>query len=264
MAENNQQKLLLEEILQCYAPDRSEPLQIRFFDCSMIFVLGRLTSLVLAIAGFPLHCLICICIWLADHGSPLYRALRMGQNGVPFEMLKYRSMHTGSAPVVSLDFKVDVTVSDPRVTTVGRLIRCGIDELPQITNIIRGEMAWVGPRPDDAWMLENYGPMLRTLLALRPGITGLAQVCNSRQIPTARSYAIDIWYVRYRTLWLDLWILLATPVFIIGVRSVGTRRLRHLLSFPELTEIERACQLELDAARVRRPTSSAVAAQVSE
>jgi lipopolysaccharide/colanic/teichoic acid biosynthesis glycosyltransferase len=150
---------------------------------------------------------------------------------------------------VAGDFKVVTIENDYRITPFGRLLRCGLDELPQLYNVLRGEMAWIGPRPDEPWMLENYGPAVRARLDVAPGITGLAQVCDGRFRSTAESYALDIWYIRNRSFRLDLWIALVTPVFIAGMRTVGARRFARIRRLPEYVDILRACGRELAAAR---------------
>jgi len=160
-------------------------------------------------------------------------------------MLKYRSMKVDCAPVVHAGSKVIVEINDPRVTPLGRLLRCGIDELPQLANIVRGEMRWVGPRPVPVSILPKYGPVIRERFNLQPGITGLAQVLHSRTCSSARALAIDIWYLRHHNLSLNLWVIVATPLFICGWKSVGQNRLYRMLQMPEFCELEQRCQEEL-------------------
>ncbi len=214
----------------------------------MTNALGRTVAALVCVAGAPIHlCLSCL-IKILDGGPVLYWSPRLGYDGRPFQLPKYRTMKVDSPPVVTIGFKTIVAVGDPRVTTIGSWLRCGIDELPQVWNIVRGEMAWLGPRPDEAWMLANYGPLSRERLSLAPGITGFAQVLNSRDGATEVGYAIDIWYKRHRSFWLDLWIVLVTPVFILGWRSLGSRRLRKLMECGEFLELVAQCKQEIDAA----------------
>jgi len=210
---------------------------------------GRLAAGAAIVLGFPVHLLIALLVRLGDGGPALYRARRLGRHGHAYDLLKYRSMKVGSRPVVGADFKVVTIANDRRITRIGRLLRCGLDELPQLYNVLRGEMAWIGPRPDEPWMLENYGPAVRSRLRVAPGITGLAQVCDGRFLSTAESYALDIWYIRNRSFRLDLWIALVTPAFIAGRRSVGERRFAWIRTLPGYVEIWRACSRELAAAR---------------
>jgi lipopolysaccharide/colanic/teichoic acid biosynthesis glycosyltransferase len=206
---------------------------------------GRFVALVACCAGFPFHLLACISIKLADGGAAIYRDKRVGRLERPFLMLKYRSMKVDCKPLVRAGSKFIVEANDPRVTPLGRVLRCGIDELPQLANIVRGEMGWVGPRPLPVSVLSKYGPVIRERFQLLPGITGLAQVLHSRSCSSARALAIDIWYLGHRTPWLDLWVIAATPLFICGWKSVGKRRLDRLLQMPEFCEVEGRCQEEL-------------------
>jgi lipopolysaccharide/colanic/teichoic acid biosynthesis glycosyltransferase len=160
-------------------------------------------------------------------------------------MLKYRTMKVNAPSIVTNDFKMIVTETDWRITLIGRWLRCGIDELPQLWNIVRGEMQWVGPRPDEAWMLPRYGPACKLRLSVSPGITGLAQVLDSRHLSTAESFAIDRWYIAHRGFWLDAWIVLATPVFIAGWRTLGRRRLEKLRCSLEFKELRQRFEAEL-------------------
>jgi lipopolysaccharide/colanic/teichoic acid biosynthesis glycosyltransferase len=213
--------------------------------------LGRFVAGLLSVLGFPFHVLICACIKLGDGGPTLYRARRLGLHGVTFEMLKYRTMDVRCKAVIRSDFKAVVHPRDPRVTALGRFLRCGLDEFAQVAKILRGEMAWVGPRPDEDWMLANYGPLTRERLALRPGITGFAQVLNSRETPIEDGYSLDIWYLRHRGFWLDLWIVAATPCFIAGWKSIGRSRLLQLRESTEFRQLVVACAEELARARGR-------------
>ena len=152
------------------------------------------------------------------------------------------------APGITNGFKTVVAARDPRVTQFGRWLRSGIDELPQLWSIIRGDMAWVGPRPDEAWMLPNYGPESKRRLSVAPGITGLAQVLNSRDLPLAESYAIDLWYLDHREILLDIWIVFVTPLFMVGWTTVGRGRLNRLRISPIFEQLRQSCDTELLAA----------------
>jgi len=150
---------------------------------------------------------------------------------------------------MSSGFKMIVESDDPRVTTIGRWIRSGIDELAQVWNIVRGEMAWLGPRPDPDWMLPLYGPVCRQRLSVLPGITGFAQVLDSRNLSTAEGFALDNWYISHRSLLLDAWIVLVTPVFMMGWKSIGLRMLTRLRALPEFQETKLLCERELNLAK---------------
>jgi len=211
-------------------------------------IVGRIVALLICATGLPIHIAICLAIRLQDAGPAIHRCRRLGRAGASYTMFKYRSMTVGSPPLLRSGFKVAVDKSDARVTPLGRILRCGIDELPQLWNVVRGEMAWVGPRPDESWMLDNYGPVCRERLRSKPGITGLAQVLDSRNCATAVGYAIDIWYNRHRTLLLDVWVVSLTPFFMLGWRSIGIARLRRLTRDKELSAIATACENEVNTA----------------
>lgn len=206
---------------------------------------GRILAFLLCVMALPLHFLACVCIRLSDFGPALYRDYRVGRGEKPFWMLKYRSMKVNCKPVIHAGSKLIVEDKDPRVTGLGRLLRCGIDELPQLANIVLGEMAWVGPRPVPVSVLPRYGTVIRRRFALRPGITGLAQVLDSRHCSSARALAIDLWYLRHRNFWIDFWVIFATPLFIAGWKSIGHNKLIRLLKTEEFVELEQECQREL-------------------
>lgn len=210
---------------------------------------GKLTAFALCVLALPLHLVLCMLIRLQDGQAGMYYCERLGRYGTPYLMFKYRTMRMGCPPLLQNGFKVVVQRVDPRVTSLGRFLRCGIDELPQLWNIVRGEMAWVGPRPDESWMLPNYGPNIQERLRIAPGITGMAQVLGARNQPTAVGYAIDLWYQRHATYLDDLWVICATPLFIIGWRSLGQGYLTHLMHVPEFANLVFLCQVELDDAQ---------------
>jgi lipopolysaccharide/colanic/teichoic acid biosynthesis glycosyltransferase len=143
-----------------------------------------------------------------EGGSVIYRQRRVGRGGEEFEMLKLRTMVSGSDPV---GVGTVVTRDDPRVTRVGRLLRrTSLDELPNLVNVLRGEMAIVGPRPTIPAQVAGYTPHQRRRHEVRPGITGWAQVQGRAGIPWEERIELDIWYVDHRSLLLDLRILART------------------------------------------------------
>jgi lipopolysaccharide/colanic/teichoic acid biosynthesis glycosyltransferase len=179
----------------------------------------------------------------------MHRSFRLGNQGAKFTLLKYRSMKTNVAHHLSFGLKMIVHEHDPRITSLGHWLRCGIDELPQLWNIARGEMMWVGPRPDPDWMLPHYGPTSCERLSVLPGITGFAQILNSRNLSTAEGYALDLWYLSHRRLWLDAWIILATPFFMAGWYSVGRFWLSSLRELSAFRELCNRCEDELAQSR---------------
>jgi lipopolysaccharide/colanic/teichoic acid biosynthesis glycosyltransferase len=163
----------------------------------------------LALAVFsPLIAIAAIAIKLGSRGPVLYRQRRVGRDGREFEMLKLRTMVPGSDPV---GVGKVVTRDDPRVTGAGRLLRrTSLDEVPNLFNVLRGEMAIVGPRPTIPAQVDDYTTEQRRRHEVRPGITGWAQVQGRAGIPWADRIELDVWYVDHRSALLDLLILAKT------------------------------------------------------
>jgi lipopolysaccharide/colanic/teichoic acid biosynthesis glycosyltransferase len=159
-----------------------------------------LTSPVLLVAA--------LAIKLDSRGPAIYRSRRVGRGGAEFELLKLRTMHPGNEPV---GVGTPVLGRDPRVTRAGHLLRrLSLDELPNLVNVLRGEMAVVGPRPTLAAQVERYTPHQRRRLDVRPGLTGWAQVNGRAGIPWEERIELDVWYTDHRSLALDLRILART------------------------------------------------------
>jgi lipopolysaccharide/colanic/teichoic acid biosynthesis glycosyltransferase len=167
-------------------------------------VVAGLALLLLA----PVLALAAIAIKLDSRGPVIYRSRRAGRDGEPFDLLKLRTMHPGADPV---GVGTPVLEGDPRVTRVGRLLRrLSIDELPNLVNVLRGELAIVGPRPTLEAQVAQYTPHQRRRLEVRPGITGWAQVNGRAGIPWEERIELDVWYVDHRSWGLDLRILART------------------------------------------------------
>ncbi len=198
-------------------------------------VLEWLAAFLGLVALAPLLLVIALLVKLTSPGPVLYIDRRVGLFGKPFGMMKFRSMHVGAPEIVTDDNKVIVEDDDPRVTSIGRTLRIGLDELPQLINVLRGEMALIGPRPDATWMLPKYTDEIRPRLAMRPGITGLAQVLRGRDLATDDNYRLDVHYIRNWSPWLDLKIALYTIPYVAGAKDVGRRWLEALL--PEATTV---------------------------
>jgi len=155
-----------------------------------------------------------IAIKLTSRGPVLYRQRRVGRDGVVFEMFKLRTMRGGADPI---GVGTAVTAEDPRVTRVGRLLRrFSLDELPNLFNVLRGDMRIVGPRATLPAQVELYTPRQLRRLDLRPGVTGWAQIHGRAGIPWEERIELDVWYVEHRSLRLDLRILARTPGALIG------------------------------------------------
>jgi lipopolysaccharide/colanic/teichoic acid biosynthesis glycosyltransferase len=145
-----------------------------------------------------------------EGGPVLYRQRRVGLNGEEFELLKLRTMEVG-AEQKGAGFAVDE--GDPRITRTGRLLRrLSIDEVPQLWNVVRGDMSLVGPRPTLAYQVERYTPRQRRRLEVKPGVTGWAQIHGRARLPWEERIELDVWYVEHRSPWLDLKILARTPL----------------------------------------------------
>jgi lipopolysaccharide/colanic/teichoic acid biosynthesis glycosyltransferase len=161
----------------------------------------------------PLLLAAAIAIRLETHGSPLYRQVRAGRGGAPFELRKLRTMRLGSDPA---GVGTAVTADDPRLTRVGRLLRrFSLDELPNLINVLRGEMAIVGPRPTLPAQVELYTDRQRRRLEVKPGLTGWAQVHGRAGVPWEERIELDVWYVEHRSLRLDLRILARTATLLL-------------------------------------------------
>jgi lipopolysaccharide/colanic/teichoic acid biosynthesis glycosyltransferase len=166
-----------------------------------------LVSLLLALAS-PFLALVALLVRLESRGPAFYRQRRVGRSGEPFELLKLRTMVPGAE---AMGAGIYVVEGDPRITRVGRLLRrFSLDELPNLVNVVRGEMAIVGPRPTVQEQVDRYTERQRRRLEVRPGITGWAQVNGRTSLPWPERIELDVWYVEHRSLRLDLRILAKT------------------------------------------------------
>ena len=166
-----------------------------------------LAALLLALAA-PLLALAALAIKLESRGPVFYRQRRVGKDGAPFELWKLRTMVPGAE---ALGAGIYVVEGDPRITRVGRLLRrFSLDELPNLTNVLKGDMAIVGPRPTIQEQVDRYTDRQRRRLEVKPGITGWAQVNGRTSLPWPDRIELDVWYVEHRSLSLDLRILART------------------------------------------------------
>jgi len=162
----------------------------------------------------PVIALAAICVRLETRGGAIYRQRRIGKDGVPFEVLKLRTMVDGAE---HLGAGLAVDAGDARITRVGALLRrTSLDELPNLLNVLRGEMSLIGPRPTLAHQVEAYDERQRGRLAIRPGITGWAQVNGRAARPWAERIELDLWYIEHRSPMLDLKILARTVRMLFG------------------------------------------------
>jgi lipopolysaccharide/colanic/teichoic acid biosynthesis glycosyltransferase len=144
----------------------------------------------------------------------LYRQTRVGKDGLDFELVKLRSMEVG-AEGRGAGYAVDA--GDDRITRVGRILRrTSLDELPQLWNVIRGDMSLIGPRPTLRYQVERYTPRQLKRLEVRPGLTGWAQIHGRATLPWEERIELDVWYVEHRSPSVDLRILFRTPLALFG------------------------------------------------
>ncbi len=166
----------------------------------------------------PVWGLIALVIRLDSPGPILFRQTRVGKGGATFEILKFRSMWLD---VSSYANSPDGDSTDGRITRVGRILRLtGLDELPQLVNVLRGEMSLVGPRPEMPFIVAGYGPLELGRLRVLPGITGVWQLSPDRHAQIHESIEYDLYYVQHRTMELDLLLLLDTGFHTVGA-AVG-------------------------------------------
>ena len=180
--------------------------------------MNRALDVALAGAGLvvasPVLAVAALAVKLEDRGPVVYRQTRVGKDGEDFELLKLRTMVVG-AEKQGAGYAVDR--GDPRITRVGRLLRrLSIDELPQLWNVVRGDMSVIGPRPTLRYQVERYDDRQRRRLDVRPGITGWAQIHGRATLPWAERIELDVWYVEHRSPLVDLKILLRTPLALFG------------------------------------------------
>jgi len=162
----------------------------------------------------PLLAVSAIAIRLEDGGPILFRQTRVGKDGEDFELLKLRTMVVG-AEQKGAGYAVDA--ADSRITRVGGFLRkTSVDELPQLWNVVRGDMSLIGPRPTLRYQVEKYTARQRKRLDVRPGLTGWAQIHGRATLPWDDRIELDVWYVEHRSTRVDLRILLRTPLALFG------------------------------------------------
>jgi lipopolysaccharide/colanic/teichoic acid biosynthesis glycosyltransferase len=171
-------------------------------------VLDAVLAAALLLITSPLLALAALAIRLESRGPVFYRQLRVGRDGEQFELWKLRTMVRGAE---TMGAGIYVIEGDARITRVGRLLRrFSLDELPNLVNVLRGEMAIVGPRPTVQEQVDRYTDRQLRRLEVRPGITGWAQINGRTSLPWPERIELDVWYVEHRSLRLDLRILART------------------------------------------------------
>lgn len=187
----------------------------RAFDFMISLILIILSSPIMAAAAFAIRC---------DSAGPiLFRQTRVGENGKPFEMLKFRTMTADAESKIMEKLReagenevVHKRADDPRITKVGRFLRrYSLDEIPQLINVLKGEMSLVGPRPELPWLVDRYRPWQRKRFAVPQGLTGWWQINGRSEKPMHLNTDEDLYYIYNYSLWLDIKILLMTPIAVI-------------------------------------------------
>lgn len=168
----------------------------------------RFIDFCVALVAMPFVLLLCAGVWVAiklDDGGPLFHmASRIGKDGRIFKMYKFRSMIVDAPDLRMADGSTYNSADDPRVTKVGKFLRkTSLDEIPQLINVLIGDMALIGPRPDSAFYLEHYTPEERVILTVRPGITGWNQAINRNSVGTKEKLQADIYYVEHLSMMFD-------------------------------------------------------------
>ncbi|MEB3219043.1 MAG: sugar transferase [Nostocales cyanobacterium 94392] len=190
-------------------------------------------SLLVLIVFSPVYLILALLIALSSHGPIFYIQERVGKNYQRFKCIKFRTMVSNADEILiqmmetSPQFKQEFQNSfklkqDPRITTIGKFLRItSLDEFPQFWNVLKGDMSVVGPRPLVAEELPKYGCHINQVLTIRPGITGLWQVSGRNDIPYPRRVQIDLYYVKFKSFWLDLWIILKTVAVVVIPKDNG-------------------------------------------
>ena len=168
----------------------------------------------------PILAAAAVAVKLEDGGPVLFRQTRVGKDGEDFELLKLRSMVV-DAERQGAGYAIDR--GDSRITRVGRFLRrTSIDELPQLWNVVRGDMSIIGPRPTLRYQVDRYTERQRRRLEVRPGLTGWAQIHGRATLPWEERIELDVWYVEHRSPLVDLKILLRTPLALFGGTYKGS------------------------------------------
>jgi len=189
----------------------------------------RALDIVIAAAALvvlsPVLALAALAIRLESRGPLIYRHRRVGRHGEQFELLKLRTMVQGAE---TMGTGLYIEDRDPRITRTGRVLRrFSLDELPNLVNVLRGDLAIVGPRPTVSEQVDLYTDHQRRRLEVRPGITGWAQVNGRASLPWPERIELDVWYVEHRSLRLDLRILARTVKLLVTGRGLYSQDLRQ-------------------------------------
>jgi lipopolysaccharide/colanic/teichoic acid biosynthesis glycosyltransferase len=169
----------------------------------------------------PLIIVIAVAVKLSSSGPVFFRQSRLGKGGVPFKLYKFRTMHDKVQMVLSADGSAFVGKGDARLTRLGRFLRdYTLDEIPQLFNVLKGEMSVIGPRPDLVEQLERYDDLMTRKLEVKPGMACLSLVSGRNSLPWRERAALDVYYVDHRSLKLDAEIFFKGCVLVLQRRGV--------------------------------------------
>jgi lipopolysaccharide/colanic/teichoic acid biosynthesis glycosyltransferase len=167
----------------------------------------------------PLIVIIAMAIKLTSPGPILFRQNRLGKNGVPFRLYKFRTMQQHAPAIRSADGSAFVGVGDPRLTRIGKFLRdYTLDEIPQLINVLRGDMSVIGPRPDLVEQFELYDELMKRKLEIKPGLACLSLLGGRNSLSWYKRAELDVYYVDHHSFWLDV------EIFFKGCVSVLQRR----------------------------------------
>lgn len=192
-----------------------------------------LFSLSVLILFSPVYLLLTLLIAISSPGPVFYVQERVGRDHKRFDCIKFRTMVDNAeeilldimsnSPQIREEFEDNFKLKyDPRTTRIGKFLRLtSLDEFPQFWNVLKGDMSVVGPRPLVPEELSRYGGYIDKVLTIKPGITGLWQVSGRNDIPYSRRIQIDVYYVKFRDFWLDMWIIMKTIGVVIAPKNNG-------------------------------------------
>jgi len=184
--------------------------------------LDKLIAFILLIAVSPVFLIIALGIKLTSKGPIFFIQDRVGKNGKDFKIYKFRTMVQNAEHIGSGIYTEE---NDPRITKIGRFLRkTSLDELPQLINILKGDMSIIGPRPTLRYQVDKYNEYQMGRLKMRPGVTGLAQVNGRNSLPWSKRIEYDIEYVNNYSLWLDLKIMIKTVKVVLTAEGVYGER----------------------------------------
>ncbi|MEA3344346.1 MAG: sugar transferase [Patescibacteria group bacterium] len=188
--------------------------------CQLIFkrIFDFFVSVISLILLLPLFFIITVLVKLDSSGSVFFRFERVGKNGKSFKPFKFRTMEENA---IKTGLGYTASDNDSRITKMGKFLRrSGIDELPQLINVIKGEMSLVGPRPTFRYQVEKYNDFQKKRLLVKPGITNLVLIKGRNLLSWEERIKYDVWYIEHWSFWLDIKILFITPFVVLSGKGV--------------------------------------------